>query len=408
MAETSGTPKQEIRLFYCYAREDKALRDELELHLSNLKRQYHLTNWHDREILPGEIWEQAIDAHLSTAHIILLLISSNFIASDYCYGKEMAKALEREKAGTCRVIPILLRPTDWEDAPFSHLQLLPTDARPVTSWADRDSAFWDIAKEIRKAIQELLIALTSKEKNTEEGNTPQQHEEALAAHDRAIRLNPNYPNAYFNKGLTLSHLKRYEEALAAYDQAIFLDPNLVSAYYGKGEVLDDMRRTNEADQAFKKARQIGYDSELISSQSAAPIIIENLPVATQKQPTQKPSKAPQGTPKKPNLAAMRLIDGSIDGGLPDGSTLPAEFVLWIGEKRMYLGKYVNGVALRYGNENSTWYTRCNDWQALNRWIAEVRSKEFAEYYGTTNPPTEEQRDYRPHAEVVAVGKPTSQ
>src|SRR5712692_3640397 len=245
MPETPGAPKQEIKLFYCYAREDKALRDELEIHLSNLKRQYHLTNWHDREILPGENWEQAIDTHLSTSHLILLLISPNFIASDYCYGKEMAKALEREKAGTCRVIPILLRPTDWENAPFSHLQLLPTDARPVTSWTDRDSAFWDIAKETRKAIQELLVALKTKEKKPEEGNTVQQHEEALAAHDRAIRLNPNYPDAYFNKGLTLSGLKRYEEALAAYDQTIRLDPNYASAYYSKGNVLSDLKRYEE-------------------------------------------------------------------------------------------------------------------------------------------------------------------
>jgi len=107
----ADTPKHEIKLFYCYARKDKPLRDELEIHFSWLKRRYQLTNWHDREILPGEEWEQAIDAHLSTAHIILLLISPHFMASDYCYGKEMGKALERHRARACRVIPILL-PTD--------------------------------------------------------------------------------------------------------------------------------------------------------------------------------------------------------------------------------------------------------------------------------------------------------
>jgi len=89
------TPKQEIKLFYCYAREDKALRDELEKHLSWLKRRYQLKNWHDREIVPGEEWEQSIDTHLNTAHLILLLISPDFMASDYCYGKEMQRALNR-------------------------------------------------------------------------------------------------------------------------------------------------------------------------------------------------------------------------------------------------------------------------------------------------------------------------
>src|SRR5947207_1104982 len=154
MAEPS---KQEIKLFYCYAREDKVLRDELEKHLIPLKRQYRLTNWHDREILPGEDWEQAIDQHLNSAHLVLLLISPDFMASDYCYGKEMAKALERERMGTCCVIPILLRPTDWEDSPFNHLQMLPTDAHPITTWPDRDVAFWDVAKGIRFALKDLLI-----------------------------------------------------------------------------------------------------------------------------------------------------------------------------------------------------------------------------------------------------------
>src|SRR5256885_10086944 len=87
----ADTPKQEIELFYCYAREDKALRDELEKHLSPLKRLYALRNWHDREILPGEDWEQVIDTHLNSAHLILLLVSPDFMNSDYCYGKEVQR-----------------------------------------------------------------------------------------------------------------------------------------------------------------------------------------------------------------------------------------------------------------------------------------------------------------------------
>ena len=127
--------KKEIKLFYSYAHVDKALRDELEIHLSGLKRQYRLINWYDRQILPGENWEQAIDNNLATADLILLLISPHFMASNYCYGKEMQSALERHKTGTCRVIPILLRPTYyWKEAPFGFIQMLPTDARPIASW----------------------------------------------------------------------------------------------------------------------------------------------------------------------------------------------------------------------------------------------------------------------------------
>src|SRR5947209_13807632 len=196
MADTS---KQEIKLFYCYAREDKLLRDELEKHLSWLKRQYKLNNWHDREILPGEEWEQAIDKHLNTAHIILLLVSPDFMASDYCYSKEMQRALERHKAGTCRVIPILLRPTYWKDAPFSTLQLLPTDAKPITRWTDRDEAFQDVVSEISRTIEDLLISLKTKEDWFKEGNTLRglkRYEEALTAYEQAMHLNPHHALAY--------------------------------------------------------------------------------------------------------------------------------------------------------------------------------------------------------------------
>jgi hypothetical protein len=167
MTETS---KHEIKLFYCYAHEDKALCIELEKHLSPLKRQYLIKSWHDREIIPGEEWEQAIDRNLNTSHLILLLISPDFMHSDYCYSKEMVKALEREKAGACRVVPILLRSVDLEGAPFSHLQMLPTGARPVTSWPDSDQAFWNIALGVRKVLQDLLQSLKTKEERLEEVN----------------------------------------------------------------------------------------------------------------------------------------------------------------------------------------------------------------------------------------------
>lgn len=157
------TFRQEIKLFYCYAREDKALRDELEKHLSNLKHQHCLTNWHDQEILAGENWEQAIDIHLSTSHLVFLLISPDFMASDYCYSKEMQKALDRHNSGNCRVLPILIRPVDCEDAPFSKLQFLPTGGEPITVWANHDLAFHNVTKGVRIAIKELLESLKAEE-----------------------------------------------------------------------------------------------------------------------------------------------------------------------------------------------------------------------------------------------------
>src|SRR5438477_13038461 len=90
---------KEIKLIYCYAQHDKALRDELNIHLSNLKRELQLTVWHDREISPGQEWEREINTQLNAAHIILLLVSPRFMASQYCYGTEMKRALERHEEG---------------------------------------------------------------------------------------------------------------------------------------------------------------------------------------------------------------------------------------------------------------------------------------------------------------------
>src|SRR5882762_11279876 len=97
-----------VSLFLSYAHEDEALRNELEKHLSLLQRQGVITTWHDRQIVPGTEWAQAINTHLEEASIILLLISPSFLASDYCYGVEMKRALERHDQGLACVVPLLL------------------------------------------------------------------------------------------------------------------------------------------------------------------------------------------------------------------------------------------------------------------------------------------------------------
>ncbi len=137
-------------LFYSYAREDEALRDQLAKHLKLLERQGAISSWHHRDVAPGAERDQEINQQLLDADIILLLVSVDFLTSDYIWGKELKIALERHRTGAARVIPIILRSTDWTSAPFSHLQALPRDGRPVTSWADRDEAFADIARALRE------------------------------------------------------------------------------------------------------------------------------------------------------------------------------------------------------------------------------------------------------------------
>jgi hypothetical protein len=149
---------QAIKVFYSYAHEDKALRDELEKHLMALKRQGLIEQWHDRDISAGKDWEHEIDTNLNKAHIILLLISKNFIHSDYCYGIELSRAIQRCEANEATIISILLRPCDWEELSFSKYQVLPKNEHPISSryWHNHDEAFLEVAKGIREVVQQFI------------------------------------------------------------------------------------------------------------------------------------------------------------------------------------------------------------------------------------------------------------
>lgn len=146
-----------VVVFCSYAHEDEMWLRKLETHLSLPQRQGLISLWHDRLIVPGTDWAKTIDTQLETASIILLLVSADFFASDYCYGTEMTRALERQKAGEAQVIPILVRAVDWKDAPFAHLQALPTGANPIASWSDSDSALADVARGILHAIEQVPL-----------------------------------------------------------------------------------------------------------------------------------------------------------------------------------------------------------------------------------------------------------
>ncbi|MEH2306932.1 GUN4 domain-containing protein [Nostoc sp.] len=148
-------PEVSLQLFFSYSHKDEVLRDELANHLSTLTWQGVISNWHDRKILPGEEWDHQINDNLNTADIILLLVSSDFIASSYCWDVEVTTAIERHNTGKARVIPVILRRVDWSNTPFAKLQFLPKNAKPITSWTNRDEAFTNVAQGIRAAAQQI-------------------------------------------------------------------------------------------------------------------------------------------------------------------------------------------------------------------------------------------------------------
>jgi hypothetical protein len=146
---------ESINIFYSYAHEDERLRKKLETHLALFQQQGLIKAWHDREISAGREWANEINIHLEAAQIILLLVSSSFLASKYCYSSEMMRALERHETGSARVIPIILRPVYRQNAAFSKLQALPTGGKAITVWHNRDEAFANVAYGIHKVIDEL-------------------------------------------------------------------------------------------------------------------------------------------------------------------------------------------------------------------------------------------------------------
>jgi len=144
-----------IEVFCSYSHLNENLRKKLENHISILKRQGVIDLWHDRKIMAGNEWAQEIDDHINSADIILLLVSDNFIASDYCYDIEMKRAMERHNAGEAQVIPVVLDEVDWSRAPFAKLKALPTDGKAIKSWSNRSKAFKDVAQGIGRVAEQL-------------------------------------------------------------------------------------------------------------------------------------------------------------------------------------------------------------------------------------------------------------
>jgi TIR domain-containing protein len=144
-----------ICIFISYAHIDEGHRKRLDVHLAPLKRDDLIEAWHDRMIPAGSLWAEDIDRNLAKADIVLLLISADFVASDYCYEKEMKLALERHHRGEATVIPIIVAPVDFSNTPFARLQALPRDAKPVSTWSNADEAWLDVAKGIRHRVESL-------------------------------------------------------------------------------------------------------------------------------------------------------------------------------------------------------------------------------------------------------------
>jgi hypothetical protein len=148
-----------LTVFVSYSHKDKKLKDQLVQHLKPLERVNLIKTWHDQEIKPGDDWAKALEKKLNSVDMILLLISIDFINSQYCYGTELEIAMQRHEEEEVRVIPILLRDCLWTHTPFSKLQMIPPQGKAVTSWPDLDMGFKEVAKGLEAVAKGIRFNL---------------------------------------------------------------------------------------------------------------------------------------------------------------------------------------------------------------------------------------------------------
>jgi predicted ATPase len=199
------SPAAPVKIFISYAHEDEHWREKLLTFLAPLTFVSVISGWHDRLIPPGNEFDETIDEHLESAQIILLLVSADFLASPYCYGTEMKRAMQKHEAGEARVIPIILRQCYWEEAPFSKLQALPKDARPIKTWRDTDRAFKDVVIGIRVAINYLHEAAAP----SKNGDRIREQEKVDLTLYTPFNNLPASPTPFIGRKTEIDELKKY-------------------------------------------------------------------------------------------------------------------------------------------------------------------------------------------------------
>jgi hypothetical protein len=143
-------------IFTSYAHKDEELKTEMDKYLKVLKRSGKIDTWNDRALLAGQEWDKEIMDELAKANIILLLISIDFLASDYIYENELKEAMKRQEDGTAFVVPIILRKCPWKGQKYDKLQALPKNGTPITDYPNRDEAFTEVALGIEKLVDHML------------------------------------------------------------------------------------------------------------------------------------------------------------------------------------------------------------------------------------------------------------
>jgi internalin A len=147
--------RDSLSLFISYSHKDDRFRDELRGALTPYERKGEIKSWDDTEIIPGQKWEPELLAKLADADIIVLLLSNDFIASDYCYEKEMDVARKRDAVGECAIVPIVVRACKFEKLELGQIQAIIPDGKPIKQHKDRDAAWLKVTNKLDRVIANL-------------------------------------------------------------------------------------------------------------------------------------------------------------------------------------------------------------------------------------------------------------
>ncbi len=177
---------EKVNVFISYSHKNKKQCSEMIEHLSSLEHEEIIAAWTDRDIPPGAEWAEEISKALEQADLILLLISSGFIGSKFCYSVEMKRAIERHDARTATVIPIAIADCDWGAAPFAKLQGLPPDLQPImgVKGPKRDTVY----KEVVAAIRQTAKSVAERKQSNNAGATIRMRSIEDRYHDLQQRL----------------------------------------------------------------------------------------------------------------------------------------------------------------------------------------------------------------------------
>jgi len=236
-------------VFFSYSHADEALRDQLEKQLAILKRQGVIDTWHDRRIGAGQDIDNAIDEHINRDEIILLLVSADFLASDYCYNEEMTRAMERNSLGEAIVIPVILRACDWQNAPFGRLNATPPDGKPVTQWVDIDEAFLQVVKAVRGAADRL--------KANARGSSTQSSATVPISAPTSLNIGPRSSNLRLAKTFTQRDKDQFQLDTFEYIARFF--ENSLAELGARNPGFDGVFRRVDANRFFATIYQGGKD-----------------------------------------------------------------------------------------------------------------------------------------------------